>query len=137
MILIAIQISTLSLNPKTLNPKPLTLNPKASVFTCPVGCFKGFVFAPILARLCPTANAIPKRVLMGTPNREPQEYSSHIIEYNILLYSWGSLFGVPIIVPVVWGSWGWGVASDFWGLALRSFEARDLAGLPEPQKYLE
>ena len=41
---------------------------------------------------------------MGTPNREPQEYSGNIIEYKdparyipiiFLLYSWGSLFGVP------------------------------------------
>ena len=41
-----------------------------------------------------------KRVLMGTPNREPREYSRHIIEYEdlgrhipiiFLLYSWGSL----------------------------------------------
>ena len=41
---------------------------------------------------------------MGTPNKEPQEYS--IIEYQepgkyipiiiFLLYFWGSLFGVPV-----------------------------------------
>ena len=46
---------------------------------------------------------------MGTPNREPQEYSRNLIEYKdpgryipiiFLLYSWGSLFGVPIRVPV-------------------------------------
>ena len=45
---------------------------------------------------------------MGTPNREPQEYSRNIIEYKdpsryvpivILLYSWGSQFGVPSTVP--------------------------------------
>ena len=50
-----------------------------------------------------------KRTLMGTPNREPQEYSGNIIAiylpgsvYSIifLLYSWGSLFGVPIKVPL-------------------------------------
>ena len=42
---------------------------------------------------------------MGTPNREPQEYSKNIIEIKdpggyipiiFLLYSWDSLFGVPI-----------------------------------------
>ena len=46
---------------------------------------------------------------MGTPNREPQEYSRNLIEYKdpgryipiiFLLYSWGSLFGVPIRVPL-------------------------------------
>ena len=46
---------------------------------------------------------------MGTPNREPQEYSRNLIEYEdpgryipiiFLLYSWGSLFGVPIRVPL-------------------------------------
>ena len=45
---------------------------------------------------------------MGTPNREPQEYSRNIIEYKdpsryipsiFLLHSWGFLFGVPIKVP--------------------------------------
>ena len=45
-----------------------------------------------------------KRVLLGTPNREPQEYSRNIIEYKdpgryipviFLLYSCGSLCGVP------------------------------------------
>ena len=45
---------------------------------------------------------------MGTPNREPQEYSKNKIEYKdhgrynqynpiiFLLDSWGSLFGAPI-----------------------------------------
>ena len=47
---------------------------------------------------------------MGTPNREPQEYTRSIIEYKdpgrcnpiiiFLLYSWGSLFGVPSKVPI-------------------------------------
>ena len=46
---------------------------------------------------------------MGTPNREPQEYSRYIVEYKdpgsyipiiFLLYSWGSLFRVPIKVPL-------------------------------------
>ena len=48
-------------------------------------------------------------ILLGTPNREPQEYSRYIIGiylpgslYSIifLLYSWGSLFGVPSRVPL-------------------------------------
>ena len=47
--------------------------------------------------------------LLGTPNREPQEYSRYIIGiylpgslYSIifLLYSWGSLFGVPSRIPL-------------------------------------
>ena len=47
---------------------------------------------------------------MGTPNREPQEYSRNLVEYKdpgkyipiiFLLYSWGSLFGVPIRVPLI------------------------------------
>ena len=51
---------------------------------------------------------------MGTPNREPQEYSRNIIGiylplsfYSIifLLCSWGSLFGVPIKAPLVKGGW--------------------------------
>ena len=50
-----------------------------------------------------------KGTLLGTPNREPQEYSRNIMEYkdpgrNIpiiyLLYSWGSRFGVPSRVPL-------------------------------------
>ena len=48
--------------------------------------------------------AADKGTVMETPNREPQEYSKIIIEYKdpgkyipikFLLYSWGSLFGVP------------------------------------------
>ena len=47
-----------------------------------------------------------KRVLLGTPKREPQEYRGNIIEYEdpgrympiiFLLYIWGSLFGVPCL----------------------------------------
>ena len=47
---------------------------------------------------------------MGTPNREPQEYSRNIIEYTdpgssipiiFLLYYGGSQFGVPIKVPLI------------------------------------
>ena len=50
-----------------------------------------------------------KGTLLGTPNREPQEYSRYIIGiylpgslYSIifLLYSWGSRFGVPSRVPL-------------------------------------
>ena len=50
-----------------------------------------------------------KGTLLGTPNREPQEYSRNIMEYKdpgtyipiiCLLYSWGSLFGVPSRVPL-------------------------------------
>ena len=50
-----------------------------------------------------------KGTLLGTPNREPQEYSRNIMEYKdpgryfpiiFLLYSWGSLFGVPSKVPL-------------------------------------
>ena len=71
----------------------------------------------------------PKRVLMGTSNRESQEYSRNLMEYKeysrnimeykeysrnikeykdlgsyvpiiFLLYTWGSLFGVPSKVPL-------------------------------------
>ena len=50
-----------------------------------------------------------KGTLMGTPNREPQEHSRNLIQYKdpgryipiiFLLYSWRSLFGVPIRVPL-------------------------------------
>ena len=50
-----------------------------------------------------------KGTLMGTPNREPPEYSRNIIEYKglggyisiiFLVYPWGSLFGVPSKVPL-------------------------------------
>ena len=50
-----------------------------------------------------------KGTLLGTPNREPQEYSRNIMEYKdpgryipiiYLLYSWGSLFGVSSRVPL-------------------------------------
>ena len=50
-----------------------------------------------------------KGTLLGTPNWKPQEYSSNIMEYKdpgryipiiYLLYSWGSLFGVPSRVPL-------------------------------------
>ena len=51
-----------------------------------------------------------KGTLLGTPNREPQDYSRNIMEYKdpggyipikFLLYSWGSLFGVPSKVPIM------------------------------------
>ena len=53
--------------------------------------------------------AYNKGTLLGTPNREPQEYSRNIIEYKdpgryipiiYLLYSWASRFGVPSRVPL-------------------------------------
>ena len=60
-----------------------------------------------------------KGTLLGTPNREPQEYHRNIMEYKdpgryipikFLLYSWGSLFGVPNKVPLLRGlGWGQGI----------------------------
>ena len=53
-----------------------------------------------------------KGTLLGTPNREPQEYSKHIVGiylpgslYSIIFlpYSWGSPFGVPSRVPLALG----------------------------------
>ena len=53
---------------------------------------------------------ILKGTVLGTPTREPQEYSRNIMEYNdpgryipiiYLLYSWGSRFGVPSRVPLM------------------------------------
>ena len=55
-----------------------------------------------------------KGTLLGTPNREPQEYSRNIMEYKdpgryipiiYLLYSWGSRFGVPSKVPLMYATW--------------------------------
>ena len=55
---------------------------------------------------------ISKGTLLGTPIREPQESSRNIVGiylpgslYSIifLLYSWGSLFGVPSKVPLIKG----------------------------------
>ena len=44
-----------------------------------------------------------KGALMGTPNREPQEYNRNIMRIIFLiiflLYSWGSLLGVPNKAP--------------------------------------
>ena len=54
-------------------------------------------------------NTKDKGTLLGTPNREPQEYSSNIMEYKdpgryipiiYLPYSWSSRFGVPSRVPL-------------------------------------
>ena len=51
---------------------------------------------------------------MGTPNREPQEYSTNIIgiylpgssySFIFLPYSSGSMFGVHIKVPLFIGFW--------------------------------
>ena len=53
---------------------------------------------------------VSKGTLLGTPNREPLEYSRNIMEYKdpgryipiiYLLYSWGSRFGVPRRVRLV------------------------------------
>ena len=53
---------------------------------------------------------LDKGTLLGTPNRELQEYSRNIMEYKdpgryipiiYLLYSWGSRFGVPSRVPLL------------------------------------
>ena len=63
---------------------------------------------------------------MGTPNKEAQEYNRNIIDYKdpgrhipimFLLYSRGSLFGVPIkvLLKKVVGVWGVG----FKGLEFR------------------
>ena len=52
-----------------------------------------------------------KGTLLGTPNREPQEYNRNIMEYKdpgryipiiYLLYSWGSRFGVPVESLYFW-----------------------------------
>ena len=62
--------------------------------------------------------------VMGTPNREPQEYSRNIMEDKdpgryipimFLLYSWSSLFGVPIKVPLFWGAYSYYVPTIFLG----------------------
>ena len=59
---------------------------------------------------CSRRNSLNKGTLLGTPNREPQEYSRNILEYKdpgryipiiCLLYSWGSRFGVPSRVPLL------------------------------------
>ena len=52
----------------------------------------------------------PNGTSMGTPNSEPQEYSRNVvgiylpgyfdIAITFLPYSWGSLFGLPIQVPL-------------------------------------
>ena len=67
----------------------------------------------VLARLraCMLPGFI-KGTLLGTPNREPQEYSRNITVYKdpgryipiiYLLYSWGSQFGVSSRVPLFIG----------------------------------
>ena len=56
-----------------------------------------------------TVGTSSKGNVMGTPTNEPQEYSRNIMEYKdpvryipiiFLRYSWGSLFVVPIQVPL-------------------------------------
>ena len=58
-----------------------------------------------------------KGILLGTPNREPQEYTRNVMEYKdpgryipiiYLLHSWGSRFGVPSKVPLVYA---WALSS--------------------------
>ena len=68
-----------------------------------LGCARLAVLRDLNApRLDASAN---KRTLLGTPNREPQEYSRNRVGFYLpgylystrfILYSWGSLFGVPI-----------------------------------------
>ena len=61
-------------------------------------------------------SGVNEGTLLGTPNREPQEYRRNMIQeyvylpvslYSIiyLLYYWGSLFGVPSKVPLVQCHW--------------------------------
>ena len=75
---------------------------------CNLACFNHRRHCAIGATR-PTSRIFSKRTLLGTPNREPQEYSRYIIGiylpgslYSIifLLYSWGSRFGVPSRVPL-------------------------------------
>ena len=62
-----------------------------------------------------------KRVLMGTPHKEPQEHNRNMVEHEdpgryipviLLLYSWGSLFRVPTKNPfrLGFGRWSLGGA---------------------------
>ena len=55
------------------------------------------------------SDGILAALIKGAPNREPQEYSRYIVgiylpgsleSITLLFYSWGSLIGVPIRVPV-------------------------------------
>ena len=64
---------------------------------------------------------IIKGTLLGTPNREPQEYSRNMMEYKdpgryipiiYLLYSWGSRFGVPSRVPLIMSVYGSAMSSS-------------------------
>ena len=61
---------------------------------------------------CEGEGSTEQRTLLGTPDREPQEYSRNIVEYKdpgrcipiiYLLYSWSSRFGVPSRVPLLVG----------------------------------
>ena len=63
--------------------------------------------------LKPGHPVVCKKGLMGIPNREPQEHGRNKKEYKgpykdsgryrpiLFLCSWGSLFGVPVKVPLV------------------------------------
>ena len=83
---------------------------KQTVSPMILNCDSFFAFDPHGHPHVYSKNKICKGTLMGTPNREPQEYSRNLIEYKdpgkyipiiFLLYSWGSLFGVPIRVPLI------------------------------------
>ena len=84
---------------------------------------------------------------MGTPNREPQEYSRYIIGiylpealYSIifLLFSWASLFGVPSRVPLL-RLVKEGLAGKRYGLGIKGLGFRVLGfrvlGLPRKPSY--
>ena len=82
---------------------------------------------------------------MGTPDREPQEYSRNLTEYEgpggyipiiFLLYSWGSRFGVPSKVPsFVQGGVGY-QALSYLRLCFNP-ENEIMRPSPRPQGYLK
>ena len=95
------------LNPKPKNSKTPHLSTVAIVIPTWPAFFSGWAelawFGIRHRRRC-SATEFGKRVLMGTRNREPQECSRNRKEYKdpgrifpskFLLYSCGSLFGVP------------------------------------------
>ena len=97
------------LNPNTLNPKPCMIwDPSQGV-----GLEDSrWDWSPGARSSCKSLNS--KGTLLGTPNREPQEYIRNIMEYKdpgryipiiYQLYSWGSLFGVPRRVPLNSEAW--------------------------------
>ena len=78
---------------------------------CPVVCGREILHTRVAGGGAGAgADGLSKGTLLGTPNREPQEYSRNIMECKdpgryipiiYLLYSWGSLFGVPSRVPLL------------------------------------